>query len=381
MKLYQLFEALKPSQYRGIRKAWDPKVYSEIFAKYKTGKSKYRIYLPLQDATPEVGNTTIQKAVTARLATQGYTISDYMGGYVQKDGTNRTVKIGKVLTDPELMQKFNNDPLRSNSTKQAGSLVVCISRHPYDIAGMSTDRGWTSCMDMVNGDNAHYVLQDAANGTLIAYLINKDDPNIEHPISRILIKPFVNADDGSYILVAEQRVYGNNAPGFKETVTAWLSEVNQGRADGVYCIKPELYADSAKKVLHAPGKGPTEILDLLLSDPKKYNVSEFTYELQKDGSINLNCRYVSGALLRTLTQYNIKIKKLRGIFDCGALSLTQLPSCTPKFITGDFYCGDNPKLTSLANAPSMVSGTVDFRGSGLKGKDVRATIVANEYEG
>jgi hypothetical protein len=383
MKLNQIYEALKPSQYRAHRAAWDPRTYGRLFDRYKHDEKKYRIYLPLV-ADHHIVDSDVLHAVDTAVKDQGYHITDYVGGYAKSDDGARTKKIGKIITDPVIMQKFSNDPARANSNKNTADMLVCISRHPYDIAGMSTDRGWTSCMDMVDGDNIDYIMSDVEGGTLIAYLINADDKNITSPIARLLIKPFIlNSKDASpddYILVAEQRVYGTNAPGFKETVAVWLKEVNHGKDDGVYCIKPGIYADSAREVLHAPNKSKTEILDIISADPKKYKMPPFKYIVTQNGSINLEVTGVYGALLRILTQYEIKINKLKGDFDCSTLTLTQLPICTPKYITGDFDCSDNSKLKSLKNAPSMVSGTVNTSGTELDPVKVRDTIIAKHYE-
>ena len=76
---------------------------------------------------------------------------------------------------------------------------IIISRHPYDIAGMSTGRGWRSCMHLEDGQFNEYVPQTIAAGGLIAYLCNEDDKNIKNPKGRVLIKPFApNYDEMNY---------------------------------------------------------------------------------------------------------------------------------------------------------------------------------------
>ena len=72
------------------------------------------------------------------------------------------------------------------------NLSVVISRNPYDIVGMSTDRRWTSCMKLPNDDPSIYpggayhqhLIHDIELGTLVAYLIEPTDKNIEHELGR-----------------------------------------------------------------------------------------------------------------------------------------------------------------------------------------------------
>ena len=91
--------------------------------------------------------------------TDEYTLSvdDYIKGYVNKtvetrQGKKETkIKLGKVLQKlkvPKMvLTAYNNDTIRSN--KDVGTKTV-ISRHPYDIAGMTADREWSekSCMSI-----------------------------------------------------------------------------------------------------------------------------------------------------------------------------------------------------------------------------------------
>jgi hypothetical protein len=201
------------------------------------------------------------------------TMADYIKGvaYKQifKDGkfertdTKNPVKIGKILTkfEPEgeiqvtsrvdgkkttktipgkpLLHAFKNDPIRATN----GQFLVVISRHPYDIAGSSTDRSWTSCMDLglprINypgtkdseGINKKYVPKDIEEGTLVAYVVTKDEmfmgPNnqvkvkLQRPLSRILLKPHPS-DVGSVYTVG--KMYGNVYPEFQQKVKDWVSK-------------------------------------------------------------------------------------------------------------------------------------------------------------
>jgi hypothetical protein len=96
-------------------------------------------------------------------------------------------------------------------------LRVVISRDALDIARMSTGRRWTSCM--TKGDvNYHYVPHEIEAGTLVAYLVHKDDKQIEYPLMRVLLKPFRNKQ-GETILVPN-RVYPTKMTGNSSTQAA-----------------------------------------------------------------------------------------------------------------------------------------------------------------
>lgn len=228
---------------KNLRKLWDPSRYEDIFSQFTDSKKvPFRLYF---DLGPKKKNKINPPADINRAVEQaGYEIVDYIEGYAS-DG-KRTVKIGKILSkvDPKLQQKFANDPKRATSKKD--NLMVVISRHPHDIAGMSTDRGWNSCMSLTDGEMNHYVLQDVKNGTLVAYLINENDKNIKNPIARIAIKPYVHEETLDVILVPA-RIYGTGNEKFKEFVSNWTEQINQGKTDGYYCVSRHTYNDSLSR--------------------------------------------------------------------------------------------------------------------------------------
>jgi hypothetical protein len=232
-------EALKPSQYRNLVKGWDKTKYAELFG------GKYRIYIPLESAGPATKQVKVNPQVNQEVEKSGYKIDDYLKGIASKteNGRVRQIKIGKLLS-PSTAQIFANDPGRQ-ATKKNNKLVV-ISRHPYDIAGMSTDRGWTSCMNLDDGNNRKFVPLDIKAGTIIAYLINANDKNIENPQARMLIKPFVNLyGDHDIAMGIENKIYGTASLGFKKTVSEWVNKINASRKlDGIYELDYRLYNDT-----------------------------------------------------------------------------------------------------------------------------------------
>lgn len=159
MKYIKTFnEALLPSQYRRYVKAFDKERYKELFDKfsheYKSDKNKYRLYIPLVGQENET-----KKSIESFLQDNGYQLLDYVAGTCKFNSAKNPSKIGQVLTrfekeKPEckqLMKLFIEDPKRKAGNSD--NLLVCISRHPYDIAGADTDRNWTNCMTIAHPDS------------------------------------------------------------------------------------------------------------------------------------------------------------------------------------------------------------------------------------
>jgi hypothetical protein len=253
---YYIQEALKPSQYRQYMK---DKSYRDRHDEFFQGK--HRKYFPFRGDT-SYQSSMVQREVTKFLKDNNFDVLDYVKGMAQeagpeqekeitdKQGNKRTVKIkkrmmkiGKLLaSNPELQQKFQDDPQRAGS-KQVNQMIV-FSRHPYDIAGMSTDRGWSSCMNLQGGCNKHYVAHDVEEGSIVAYLIKANDKNINNPIARILFKPHDHVDDSEEQILIPDTVYGSPPPGFKETAKKIIdSGLNVHAQDGTYSLNPNLYQD------------------------------------------------------------------------------------------------------------------------------------------
>lgn len=188
-------------------------------------------------------------------------------------------KIGKILgnaKDPEtgkpLADFFSNDPIRLGknitSAINSNNLWIVISNHAYDIAGMSANRDWTSCMNILGGDNRQYVKYDIKYGTLIAYIIDKKDTNIEHPYGRVLIKPYklqrpshIGMDAAPIVYSPEVTVYSPYL-GLKP-IREWLKDICQELQEGDGILRSlktlynDTYHDQADKEWHGKrGKKP-----------------------------------------------------------------------------------------------------------------------------
>lgn len=200
--------------------------------------NNHRIYFPLSDDGIIYDFSTKDKVVEV-IESMGYNVTDYIGGYAT-DGKQK-FKIGKLLaksdSNSSLLESFKLDPMRSNNDK----LNIVISRHPYDIGGMSTNRSWDSCMRLSQnynsdeeGCNAHFVKSDIMSGTLIAYLVKKEDKNINEPMSRLLIKPLFSRK-GDILMNVSNRIYGLKSEPFKNTLIKLVDSLfNKNAKETIY---------------------------------------------------------------------------------------------------------------------------------------------------
>jgi len=241
-KVIKVISALTLEQIKPFKKA----IMEKKFKSYLNNvfKDKDRLYIDFKT------KKSVKKPpakLTKFLKDSGYDIVDYSKGLAKSNKSDKSnlVKIGKILTKNKeslLLKKFNEDKNRTASKKE--NLLIVVSRHPYDIAGMSTGRGWTSCMNIDNGQYREYVTKDIENGTLVAYIIDSTDKNINKPISRLLIKPYINMEDKNDIfLYPEKKVYGAGVEGFRDRVIKWLKTFQ--KLEGTYKFSKEVYEDES----------------------------------------------------------------------------------------------------------------------------------------
>lgn len=177
-------------------------------------RNKYRIYLPCPKIEAESSMSSkhmkmegirseVYDAIENELDSRdngSYICGfDYTKGIVKvgfENGKEREQRIGKFLKDKDLLDRYSKDPTRLVQSLKDKEMYICISNHAYDIAGMSANRNWTSCMNLFTGEMRQYVYEDIKYGTLVAYIVDKNDTNIETPIGRVLIKPYKLARKG-----------------------------------------------------------------------------------------------------------------------------------------------------------------------------------------
>ena len=221
-----------------------------------------RTYFPLKLIASndiEIPNEIIQTLDDA-----GFYITDYRSGIAMKkaklgeEKDFRQIKIGKILSKlnkPNLLKQFNERLGTSKKNIKNIQFEICVTHNPYDIAGMSTDRNWTSCMNLEIGAYKETPLKQVQYGGMVAYLISSEDKNIEKPFARIAIKRFISKKDSSkFIFLAEDRIYGDEGlaeeVGFQEELIKILEKSNKLTANisGEYIRKDRnSYSDTYYK--------------------------------------------------------------------------------------------------------------------------------------
>jgi hypothetical protein len=339
-----------------------------------------RISIPLKNNSLSIPKSTpLMEEVNSIFIPLGYKInsfSDYLNNKVYKIGdTKNPMKIGGLLSksNPTLFKKYDTSIERkewkdkiNNSDKD---LKIVISRHPYDLLGMSSGRDWkdSSCMRLGTSNDKVYKLlgfgeeestgqykdkikKDIEYGVLVAYVVKADDNNINSPLSRLLIKPYDNEKNPKDILwVSADKFYGQSIKGFKSSVDEWLGSWQGDVSMGLYCIKDDLYPD---------GKGSVKITKPI----SKWNdkdredflnkVCVGEWKLNSNGEVDVKLSVNMNDM--NLTEIPVKFGKVTGYFDCGGNKLTSL-EFAPTSVVGSFYCRHN-ELTSLEFAPTSVGG-------------------------
>lgn len=209
---------------------------------------KDRVIFPVevcpQRLEREIKNSEVYDGISELFDKWGYSIESYIDGTVtDTDSNNKSLKLGKILQKAgksNLLEMFKSDPFRIYN-----GVSIVISRHPYDIAGMSTGRDWTSCMTYdknSKGSYNYYVRNDIHGGTLIAYLIKSNDTNIKNPLSRMLLKRYDNFDTGHCIYNAAAKTYGaGKSKYFEICVNEILEKINEKAPEGIYTLDDKTY--------------------------------------------------------------------------------------------------------------------------------------------
>jgi len=255
MEIEVSLSALTPSQYRPFMKMFKPdpqllKLFQKISG--RIGNRAMRLYFDFQsDKLLKNFAPECPSEIKDYLVEKGFVLEDYVSG-TARDKHDRVVRIGKILSkQPELAKTFETDPNRKAIVSVTrGKKTVCLSMHPYDIAGMSTGRGWTSCMNLDDGINKQYVADDIKHHTLVAYLIDSSDKDLKRPLSRVLIKRFYAMNKKDFFYHVE-RVYPTPNEPFISSVQEFINEhINKpligdkAMEDVTYRLHEDLYSDT-----------------------------------------------------------------------------------------------------------------------------------------
>lgn len=255
---------LNESQCKTVKSKYKPASY--IFADGVFGKDVMRLTFDIGVKSSDSENKTDDElfgsnddyiSVKDFLKKHSYIIKDYGKGICVTDMDQREFKIGRILNrfnaDPEVKRNFENGISRENAKNSLTPMKITISRNPYDVAAMSTARGWSSCMSLSDGCNSHYVYKDVAKGTCIAYLHSADDPDIENPTSRILLKKFKKNNSRKrvdHVLIPESRSYGATVREFVDFVQKWAEDSFPLNEDCILKFQEDLYNDGVGRDRH-----------------------------------------------------------------------------------------------------------------------------------
>ncbi len=348
---------------------------------------KDRVYLPFSSSgTLTTTDSPVKKDIESALQGTEYTLKNYTTG-LASDRYGRDVKLGKVLTKlgkQDLVNKFNSDDSRESSRK--GQQVLVFSKRKEDVAAMSTGRGWTSCMDVFKKDDEYnkseYIRHDIKEGTIICYLTDIDDIDIDNPTARVLIKPYINiANKNDVLYYPEQRTsgYGTAPSNFVSTVTDIVNDI-QGEKGGRFEMVRTLYCDSpGNRSLNLKTQSMQSYTDGTDSVKTKKEIEKLleylgvsNFVISSDLTVDVN----GSVDLRfsKLKVMPVKFRNVTGDFSCEGNQLTSFNG-VPEKIGGDFRCNNN-KINSPQGAPREVSGQfVAFRND-LSDSDIQ-TIKQN----
>lgn len=328
----------------------DAKKYTKIWQTSKMQNylsdwfgEEHRKYLPIESETTNIKfDKLLFNKIKNILLENEYEIESYVSNLCKKIGTDKNfTKITKILQklDPKLLIDFQNELIKIG--ENSGYMVV-ISRHPVDIAGMTTGRNWKGCMDIKNGEFKKYVQVDIKLGTIIAYLIKTDDKNIQNPLSRLLIKPYVDENNKSWLF--PERVFGTPNQYFVVTVEKWLNDMQGEKPFGAYTLKSGLYNDNIlKKIVQSPD---------IMTFTSENNIDE--YIVNDDNSIDIvgNLVYdmnISGEL-------PIQINSISGYFDCvNCVSFKNFPKIVNTLIL------ENLQTRNLVGLPKTINELLQIK--------------------
>lgn len=275
----QLLEELTPEQKKTVN-SWGTTKTAAKISNHVFPEGKQRMEIPMKSApTKSDEKVAPDQEVEEHLNKHGYRVHDYVRGYA-KDKHGREISIGKVLgrtgASEALQKKFINDDNRTGSSVKDAKVI--ISHHPHDVAGMSTGRGWTSCVNMVCKPGAQnyseHLKDDIHHGTHVAYLVHKDDDDIKNPIARVALKPFTN-ENGHTILKPEANVYGLSTRNSKNdmashqitnqaakdlhhTVSSWAEKNFKPDDKSIYKKHEDVYNDDGHNHAFADNKETVE---------------------------------------------------------------------------------------------------------------------------
>ena len=284
-----------------------------------------RIYIPLSKTQDKGISPNVN--VMRHLHNNGYQIYDYSKN-TAIDKYGRFIRIGKVLNqtcaNPSVVTAFINDQARTKIKNI--NMCVCITRNPYDIAAMSTNRIWNSCFNMNGGKFANKIECAVRRGTHVAYLIDVSDKYILKPFARIALSPYHSLDKTQTILHPEDITYGIYLSEFVNTVCDWCSK-NFNMLHPIYKKDEYIYNDDNNQYVVSSKPeherilydGNTEYRCLLASNTANIDyLTELSYSNSRDIRASVAGRYyleINNRLVSDEDKYVRRVVALTGHLD------------------------------------------------------------------
>jgi hypothetical protein len=140
------------------------------------------------------------KEMTVFLEKNGYTFPIFEIGGCYKGKTIFSIKeafeeIKKLyIHKKEIVNKID-EYIENMKKVYDNQYKIVFSLETRKVASQSTNVNWRSCMNLVNGENRHFVGSSIANGLAVVYLTRVGDYlKINRPLGRLLIKPMVSEE-------------------------------------------------------------------------------------------------------------------------------------------------------------------------------------------
>ncbi|MEO0391702.1 MAG: hypothetical protein AAF213_00490 [Pseudomonadota bacterium] len=210
------------------------------------------------------GESLIAPQIDEALGALGYTEMDYVEGTIKNAYGDRT-KIGKALQKhklTDLYDQFQKDEARADPA------VVMISREAEDVARMSTNRDWKTCIVAGSHRFNRHMPEDLEHGMLVAYLVRPNDPEAHEPMAVMNLKPYSNDEQGT--ILVPNRPYGTSDSRFPSFVKEVIDATVNRDKTGTFTMPRTMLSDDLDYEVERKADGTiTSAITMLPPEPKQ----------------------------------------------------------------------------------------------------------------
>ncbi|GAB5389492.1 MAG: hypothetical protein Alpg2KO_24600 [Alphaproteobacteria bacterium] len=319
---------------KGNKRDWEPPAEG-LFG------TTQRVYFRL----PKSGNVEMKTRIEKYLEDKGYQDISYATGTAAKPGEDPK-SFTTILEDKrKLLRGWQADTDKA----EAGQMIV-FCRHPYDM-----DRRPLSADSRPRRADGKKVdeMDRLREGSITAYLVDENDPEMYKPRARIDIQPYKSRRGD--VLMVQGRTRGTAPESFGETVGKVVEKYINDGVEGRF-VKSELleHEGMESSMLRSPlGFSPStrELLDFV-----GVRYFEVMGNIIVPGDLDLSNMRLAG--LPDMSRVHV-----RGSFSVANNELESLDGA-PGRVNGDFDCSQN-RLDTLEGAPENVGGSFIANGNAL----------------